>query len=164
MQKEAWNFQRNGQNVMDKTPQLIGVGLRPTHYPHLECTPQIESNWFEAISENYMNTEGRPLEMLLKVRAQFPMALHGVSLSIGSEMDDRKDYLTKLKRLIERIDPLIVSDHFCWTRAHSGNSHDLLPMPFTRETLELVISNADFVQNFLGRQILLENISYYFSF
>lgn len=149
---------------MDKSRQLIGVGLRPTHYPHLETSPETHANWFEAISENYMNTEGRPLEMLMEIRERYPVGLHGVSLSIGSEMDDRKDYLSKLKKLIERIDPLIVSDHLCWTRAHSGNSHDLLPMPFTRETLERVISNADFVQNFLGRQILLENISYYFSF
>ncbi len=145
-------------------PQLIGVGLRPSHYPYLEANSPIQANWFEAISENYMNSEGRPLQMLFKIREQYPIGLHGVSLSIGSDVGVNPGYLTKLKRLIDRVDPVIVSDHFCWTRAGSGNSHDLLPMPFTAETLERVINNIDLVQNFLGRQILLENISYYLRF
>ncbi len=144
--------------------ELVGVGLRPTHYPHLETLPDIQSNWFEATSENYINTEGRPLEMLLKMRAKYPIALHGISLSIGSDSGVREDYLVKLKRLIDRIDPIIVSDHLCWTHAPSGNSHDLLPLPFTQEALQRVLHNIDIVQNHLGRQILLENISYYLKF
>lgn len=149
---------------MSVPSQLIGVGLRPTHYPHLEAGPEIQANWFEAISENYMNSEGRPLQMLMKVRERYPVGLHGVSLSIGSDIGVNSNYLEKLKNLIDRIDPIIVSDHFCWTRAASGNSHDLLPMPFTTESLERVVNNVDLVQNFLGRQILLENISYYLRF
>jgi len=143
---------------------LVGVGLRPAHYPHLENSPQIHSNFFEAISENYMNTEGRPLEMLLKVRSHFPVALHGVSLSIGSDQGIDKEYLKKLKILVERTDPIIVSDHICWSRSPSGNSHDLLPLPITHEALQRVTANIDLVQDFLGRQILLENISYYLRF
>lgn len=94
---------------------LVGVGLRPTHYPYLENQPQIASNFFEAISENYMNSEGRPLEMLLKVRSQYPVALHGVALSIGSDQGLNPSYLKKLKKLIDRVDPIIVSDHLCWS-------------------------------------------------
>lgn len=143
---------------------LIGVGLRPTHFPHLEKRPQIQSNLFEAISENFMNTEGRPLEMLLKMRSHFPIALHGVSLSIGSDKGLNDNYLKKLKALINRVDPIIVSDHLCWAQAHSGNSHDLLPLPLNIESLNRVLANIDKVQSFLGRQILLENISYYLRF
>lgn len=149
---------------MNQSSRLIGVGLRPTHYPHLETSPKIQSNWFEAISENYINTEGRPLQMLMKIREQYPIGLHGVSLSVGSDIGINPLYLEKLKNLIDRIDPIVVSDHFCWTRTASGNSHDLLPLPFTTETLERVVNNVDLVQNFLGRQILLENISYYLRF
>ena len=149
-----------------KNPDLswVGVGLRPTHYPHLESLPDIQPNWFEAISENYMNTEGRPLEMLLKMRSKYPVALHGVSLSIGSDTGIREDYLKKLKNLIERVDPVIISDHVCWTHAPSGNSHDLLPLPFTREAFQRTLQNIDIVQSHLGRNILLENISYYLKF
>jgi len=137
--------------------QLVGVGLRPPHYPHIESSQNIQADWFEAISENYMNSEGRPLDMLLKVRSQFEIALHGVSLSIGSTV--REDYLKKLKQLIGRVEPIIVSDHLCWTGSAPGNSHDLLPLPFTREALNKVVENLEIVQNFLGRKILLENIS-----
>ncbi len=99
---------------------LFGVGLRSTHFPFLETLPKIRSNWFEGISENYMNTEGRPLEMLLKIRSHFPVGLHGVSLSIGSDIGVRKDYLLKLKQLIDRVEPIIVSDHLCWGQINIG--------------------------------------------
>lgn len=143
---------------------LVGVGLRSTHYPYLETRPAIKSNWFEAITENYLDTEGRPLEMLLRVRADYPIALHGVSLSIGSDYGINENYLKKLKKLVERADPLIVSDHLCWTNTPSGNSHDLLPLPLTRETFDRLSENIDIVQNYLERHILLENISYYLKF
>lgn len=143
---------------------LVGVGLRPTHYPYLENKPKISSNFFEAISENYMNSEGRPLEMLLKVRSQYPVALHGVALSIGSDQGLNLDYLKKLKKLVDRVDPLIVSDHLCWSQAPQGSSHDLLPLPMTHESLKRIVENLDVVQTCLGRNILLENISYYFQY
>ena len=101
------------------------------------------------------------MEMLLKTRDQYPVALHGVSLSIGSDSGVKEDYLAKLKKLIERVDPIIVSDHLCWSQGPFGNSHDLLPLPFTKEALNRVLENIDIVQTFLERPILLENISYY---
>jgi len=142
----------------------IGVGLRPTHYPHLEKKPNIRVQWFEAISENYMDSKGRPLDMLELIRADYPIALHGVSLSIVSADGLRPDYLTKLKTLIDRINPFIVSDHLCWTGQHHANLHDLLPFPFTDDALRVIQENVDRVQTTLGRQILLENVSTYLSF
>ncbi len=138
-----------------------GVGLRPTHYPYLELRPQTNIQWFEAISENYMDTEGRPLDMLQLIREDYQVALHGVSLSIGSAEGLRPQYLKKLRALIEWIDPFIVSDHFCWTGLHQQNLHDLLPLPFTEETLNLIVEHVDQVQEFLRRPILLENVSTY---
>ncbi|HEX4924642.1 MAG TPA: DUF692 domain-containing protein [Bdellovibrionales bacterium] len=148
---------------------LIGVGLRPAHYPYLEPrlkdeSSAISSDWFEAISENYMDTEGRPLEMLLKVRSRFDVALHGVSLSIGSTDELNYDYLSKLKRLAERLEPMIVSDHLCWTGAHGRNYHDLLPLPYTTEAVSHVTTRIEAVQEYLGRKIVLENVSAYVSF
>ncbi len=146
---------------MKNPSQLVGVGLRPTHYPELEGGASTQVDWFEAISENYMNTEGRPLKMLLKVREAYPVALHGVGLSIGSYDGISKIYLQKLKMLISRVQPEVVSDHFCWSSIGGHYSHDLLPFPFNHEALDRVVSNVHEVQDFLGRSICLENISYY---
>lgn len=141
--------------------QLIGVGLRPTHYPYLEKHPTQYTNWFEVISENFMNTEGRPLEVLLKIRERHPIGLHGVSLSIGSDKEVDLEYLGRLKKLIQRVGPILVSDHLCWSQILGANSHDLLPIPHTEEALKRIVKNLELVQNELGHQILLENISYY---
>ena len=142
----------------------IGVGLRPTHFPHLESRPQTKVTWFEAISENYMDTKGRPLDMLELIREDYPVALHGVSLSIASAEGLRQNYLDKLRALVERIDPFIVSDHLCWTGLQQENLHDLLPVPFTDEALTLIVDHVDHVQTFLRRPILLENVSTYLRF
>ena len=139
----------------------IGVGLRPTHYPYLEPRPQTKVSWFEAVSENYMDTKGRPLDMLELIRKDYPVALHGVSLSIASTEGLRQNYLHNLRDLVERIDPFIVSDHLCWTGLQQRNLHDLLPIPFTDEALNLIVDHVDQVQTCLGRQILLENVSTY---
>jgi uncharacterized protein (UPF0276 family) len=144
------------------TPQPnIGVGLRPTHYPYLEPRPQTNVTWFEAISENYMDTKGRPLDMLELIRKDYPVALHGVSLSIASTEGLRQNYLHNLRNLVERVNPFIVSDHLCWTGLQQQNLHDLLPIPFTNEALDLIVDHVDHVQTYLGRQILLENVSTY---
>ena len=140
---------------------MIGVGLRPTHYPYLEQRPPVTVRWFEAISENYMDSRGRPLDMLELVRRDYPVALHGVSLSIASTEGIRPHYLKRLKVLKERIDPFIVSDHLCWTGTQATNLHDLLPIPFTNESLQVILENVDHVQNVLGGQIHLENVSTY---
>lgn len=142
----------------------LGVGLRSAHYPHLEAHKPKVAEWFEAISENYMDSLGRPREMLRRLRKDFPIALHGVSMSLASATGLDTNYLHKLKALIDDIDPFIVSDHLCWTGFAHHNMHDLLPFPYTEETLTQVVNNLDRAQNVLGRQILIENISAYIAF
>jgi len=146
--------------MKEKQPN-IGVGLRPTHYPFLEPRPQTSVSWFEAVSENYMDTKGRPLHMLELIRSDYPVALHGVSLSIASAEGLRPNYLENLRTLVNRIDPFIVSDHLCWTGLQQQNLHDLLPIPFTEEALNLIVEHVDHVQTYLQRPILLENVSTY---
>ena len=140
-----------------------GVGLRAEHYDTIVATwPQMD--WFEATSENFMDSGGRPLHILEAVRRRYPVALHGVSLSIGSVDPLNREYLARLKALVERIDPVSVSDHFCWTGVDGENLHDLLPLPFTEEALDHLVSRIQQVQEFLGQRILLENISAYVSY
>lgn len=143
---------------------MFGIGLRPAHYPHLEKRPDTQLDWFEAISENYMDTHGRPLKMLELIRRDYPVALHGVGLSIASSEAVNFAYLQKLKKLIERIEPFIVSDHLCWTGTVSHQIHDLLPFPFTQDSFKLVSSKICQVQDYLGRSILIENVSSYLQF
>jgi uncharacterized protein len=145
----------------------VGVGLRPVHYDHvLSARPAVP--WFEATSENYMGPRGgsggRPLEMLERVRADYPIHLHGVSLNIGSADPLDEEYLKSLKALADRIEPQTVSDHFCWTGVGGQNLHDLLPIPFTEESVRHVAQRVRRVQDLLGRRILLENVSSYVSF
>jgi len=140
-----------------------GVGLRPKHYGlFLESRPQVD--WVEAISENFMRVGGRPLAVLERVRRDFPVALHGVSLSIGSSDPLNREYLSELSELAKRIEPAVISDHLCWG-SHGGRYvHDLLPLPFTAEALEHVVRRVQSVQETLGRQILLENVSSYLTY
>lgn len=140
-----------------------GVGLRPKHFGgYLESRPAVD--WVEAISENFMRIGGRPLAVLDKVRRDVPVALHGVSLSIGSTDALNRRYLSELSELVKRIEPAIVSDHLCWG-SHGGRYvHDLLPMPFTEEALDHLVQRVQMVQDFLRRQILLENVSSYLTF
>ncbi len=142
----------------------VGVGLRSVHYPHLLTRPKMAVRWFEAISENYMDTEGRPLEVLLAVRRDYPVALHGVSLSIGGVEGPRPGYLEALKRLADRVDPWLVSDHLCFTGAHASNAHDLLPLPYTEEAVAVAARNVRRAQDVLGRRIALENVSSYLTY
>ncbi len=121
-------------------------------------------DWFEILSENYLVDGGKPLYYLDRIRADYPMAMHGVSLSIGSTDPLNRDYLTRLKGLIERVQPLWVSDHLCWTGVGGINLHDLLPLPYTEEALAHVVRRVCEVQDRLGRRILLENVSSYMSY
>lgn len=141
----------------------IGVGLRSVHFPYLLTRPALEMDWFEAISENVMDSFGRPRMVLEFIREDYPVALHGVSLSIGSEDVDRA-YLARLKALAEHIDPFLISDHICWTRADGAQLHDLLPLPFTNEAVRRVVENVSIVQEALGRPIALENVSSYLTY
>lgn len=148
----------------EKPPYLgFGLGLRPQHYSEiLDHNPAID--WFEVLSENYMVPGGQPLRMLDRVRERYPVVMHGVSLSIASTGELNTDYLRELKSLAERVEPKWISDHLCWTGVHGINLHDLLPIPYTKEALDHVVSRVSQVQDFLGRPLTLENVSTYVSF
>jgi uncharacterized protein (UPF0276 family) len=141
----------------------FGLGMRREHYAHY-LAGEARVDFVEVISENFMLDGGRPLDTLLQVRARYPVILHGVSLSVGSAHGVDPAYLARLRRLADRIEPLWVSDHLCWTRTHAHNSHDLLPLPYTRETLDVVCANIDRAQETLGRPMLFENPSSYCRF
>lgn len=153
---------------MKKSPEYFpnlgfGLGLRPNHYPHIfETKPSVD--WFEIISENFMDTGGKPRRNLDKIRADYPIVMHGVALSIGTVDPINSEYLTKLKKLADEINPAWISDHLCWTGIAHKNSHDLLPVPYTEEALKHIISRITQVQDFLGRPIALENPSTYLEF
>lgn len=141
----------------------FGLGLRPEHYEAiLAGAPGVD--WFEAISENHMVPGGKPLRVLERVRAERPVALHGVSLSIGGTDPLDMAYLGRLKDLARRIQPFAISDHLCWTGTAGLNLHDLLPLPYTEETLVHVAHRVRRVQDALGTRILLENVSSYVVF
>ena len=141
----------------------FGLGLRRSHYADF-LEQEVPVDFVEVISENYMVDGGRPLRILEQVRAKHPVIIHGVSMSIGSAGGLDEGYLAKLKRLEQRIDPLWVSDHLCWTCTSAHNSHDLLPLPLTEEALQVVCDNIDRAQSYLGRPMLFENPSSYLTF
>jgi len=140
-----------------------GIGLRTPHYP-LVLDGRLDVDWFEVISENFMLRGGRPLAVLEKARSQAPMALHGVSLSLGSTDPLREDYLGELRALVDRFEPAIVSDHLCWGSVGGHYAHDLLPLPYTEEAADLVVARIARVQERLGRRLLIENVSSYLTF
>ena len=148
----------------DQLPALgFGLGLRTEHYNAiLESKPNVD--WFEVLSENYMIPGGKPLYYLDRIRENYPVVMHGVSLSIGSTTPFDADYLRDLKKLADRIQPAWISDHLCWTGVHGQNIHDLLPLPYTEETAQHVAERVRIVQDYLGRRILLENVSSYASY
>ncbi|MPV85924.1 MNIO family bufferin maturase [Ostreibacterium oceani] len=149
----------------EEKPYLgFGLGLRTEYYETIFEEKPKSIEWFEAISENFMVEGGRPLHNLDKVRQDYPIVLHGVSMSIAGEHEIDYDYLDRLKVLINRVQPAWVSDHLAWTRGSAHNLHDLLPLPYTEESLAHVVERVKRVQDYLGRQILLENPSTYATF
>jgi uncharacterized protein len=141
----------------------FGIGLRSVHFDYiLKNNPAID--WFEVLSENYLDTGGRPLNILDRVAERYPVVLHGVSLSVGSTDAINFDYLRKLKALAKRIKARWISDHLCWTGVTGLNTHDLLPMPYTDEALRHTIERVKTIQDFLERPIALENASTYLEF
>ncbi|MDP1708028.1 MAG: DUF692 domain-containing protein [Gammaproteobacteria bacterium] len=140
-----------------------GLGLRTTHYQALlRDLPPLD--WLEVLSENYMVAGGKPLDYLDRIRAHYPVVMHGVSLSIGSGDPLDQNYLRQLKTLAQRIEPHWISDHLCWTGVQHKNMHDLLPLPYTEEALQHVVTRVKQVQDFLGQRILLENVSSYLTY
>lgn len=148
----------------DRPPFLgFGLGLRTEHYADvLERKPAVD--WFEIISENYMIPGGQPLAILDRIRADYPVVMHGVSLSIGSTDPLDGDYLRDLKALADRVEPRWISDHLCWTGVNGLNLHDLLPLPYTEEAVAHVAGRIRQVQDFLGRRIAIENVSSYVTY
>jgi uncharacterized protein (UPF0276 family) len=141
----------------------VGVGLRTAHYTHiLEHWPEVA--WFEVLSDNYLHTRGRPLEILDRIAARYPVAMHGVSLNIGSTDALDLDYVRELKALRERIGARWISDHLCFTGVAGKNTHDLLPLPLTEETLRHVAERARIVADVLEAPLVLENPSTYLAF
>jgi uncharacterized protein (UPF0276 family) len=143
--------------------QGFGLGLRPEHYEAVFSGPR-RVDWFEILTENFLVPGGRPLHNLERIRADYPVVMHGVSLSIGGTSPLDKDYLRQVRALASRIEAGWVSDHLCWTGVNGINLHDLMPLPYTEEALAHVAARVRQVQDVLGRQILLENVSSYLKF
>ena len=141
----------------------FGLGMRPQHYASFAAgTPRVD--FIEVISENFMVRGGRPLAVIDAVREHYPIAMHGVSMSIGSADGVNPDYLRQLKALADRVRPLWVSDHVCWTGIECFNSHDLLPIPYNENTLDIVSANIIHAQDVLERPLLFENASTYLTY
>ena len=144
-------------------PASVGIGLRPVHYRQVvDELPDI--GWLEVHSENYFSRGGQPLHFLEHARRHYPLSLHGVGLSLGSADGLSREHLTQLKRLVERFEPGAVSDHLCWGAIGGRHLNDLLPLPFTEEALAVVCAHVEQTQEFLGRRILVENVSSYLQF
>lgn len=141
----------------------FGLGLRREHYEAV-LAGHHPIDWFEILTENYLVPSGRPLSYLDRIRARFPVVMHGVSLSIGSAQPLNQVYLRDLRALAARVEPAWISDHLCWTGMDGVNLHDLMPLPYTEATVRHVVSRIGAVQAFLGRRILLENVSSYLTY
>jgi uncharacterized protein (UPF0276 family) len=144
-------------------PLNSGIGLRAVHYSELlESLPSI--GWLEAHSENYFGEGGRALHYLEQLRSHYPLSLHGVGLGIGSSDPLNKQHLKKLKNIIKRFEPGLVSEHLCWNASEGMYLNDLLPLPYTEEALNHTVSRIQQVQEYLGREILIENVSSYLEY
>lgn len=141
----------------------FGIGLRSAHYDEiLTFAPDID--WFEIISEDYLLTAAPSLSYLDKICERYPITMHGVSMSLGSADPLNWDYLKSLKNLIQRVNPMWVSDHCCWTGVNQINLHDLLPLPYTEEAIKHVSRRIRQVQDFLERPLIIENVSSYITY
>jgi hypothetical protein len=144
-------------------PSRAGIGLRSAHYREILATlPDV--GWLEVHSENYFGDGGQPLWYLERLRQHYPLSLHGVGMSLGSADALDFEHLRKLKRLIGRFEPGVVSEHLCWSSVGGHCLNDLLPLPYTEEALRIVCAHVDEAQDFLGRQILIENVSSYLQY
>jgi len=142
----------------------FGLGLRPDHYLDIIEQQPEAIDWFEVLTENYLVPGGKPLYYLDQVKERYPLVMHGVSMSLGSTDPLDKDYLQQVKNLADRINVRWLSDHLCWTGVQHKNMHDLLPLPYTEEALKHLVSRITQVQDFLDRQILIENVSSYLTY
>ncbi len=144
-------------------PARAGIGLRaPHHQQVIETRPDV--GWLEVHSENYFGDGGSPLDYLERARELYPVSLHGVGLSLGSTDPLNREHLRRLKRLIARIEPGLVSEHLCWSSVDGRYLNDLLPLPYTEEAAAHLVVRIEEAQEFLGRQILIENLSSYLQY
>ncbi len=141
----------------------LGIGLRGAHYAHI-LSEQPEIGFFEILTENYLDTGGRPLHILDRIAERYPTVMHGVSMSIGSTDPIDHDYLAKVKALAERTGARWISDHICWTGVLGRNTHDLLPLPYTEESLRHAVERVRIIQEVIERPLVLENPSTYLEF
>lgn len=154
---------RRSSTPVASLPAAAGIGLRaPHHRQVLEAPPEV--GWLEVHSENFFGAGGEPLRVLEAVRARYPLSLHGVGLSLGSSDELSRRHLEKLKALVDRIQPAAISEHLCWSSVGGRYLNDLLPLPYTREALDTVCERVARTQDFLGRAILVENVSSYLRF
>jgi uncharacterized protein (UPF0276 family) len=152
-------------NLSEQKPFLgFGLGLRTEHYQDILQNKPKQIDWLEILSENYMVDGGKPLYYLDAIRQDYPMVMHGVSMSIGGTDPLNYDYLKQLKKLINRVEPRWISDHLCWTGVEQKNMHDLLPLPYTEAAVIHLADRIAEVQDFLGMQILIENLSSYITY
>ncbi len=151
------------QSGIDPIPVRAGIGLKPQHFEEILGTlPNL--GWFEVHPENYMVPGGPMLDYLEKIRAHYPLSFHSIAMSLGSADGVNESHLNKLKTLIDRYQPAIVSDHLSWCRWNNYSLNDLLPVPYTTEALEIMVSNVLHIHDILGRSIAIENPSSYFNF
>ena len=144
-------------------PAIAGIGLRAPHYQEILATsPRV--SFLEVHSENFFGAGGQPLRYLERFRAEYPLSLHGVGLSLGSTDPLDEEHLARLAQLVSRFEPALVSEHICWSSIDGRHANDLLPLPYTRESLAHVVSRVGAVQDRLGRTILVENVSSYLEF
>jgi len=149
------------------TLEDFGLGLRSQHFPEILGDDPISTDgvdWFQILSENFIDVGGPPMRSMMAVRERFPIVMHGVSMSIGSTDPLDMEYLQGLKALADKVQPVLISDHLCWTGAHGVNMHDLLPLPMIEETVDHVATRVRQVQDVLGRRLMLENTSTYVTF
>jgi len=138
----------------------FGLGLRPDHYTDFVAVHQAV-DWLEILSDNYLVPGGKPLYYLERIRRDYPLAMHGVAMNLGSCDRLDLDYLQDIKQLADRVEPAIISDHICWTGVAGTRLHDLLPLPYTEESIRHVVNRIRQVQDFLGRRLTIENVSAY---
>lgn len=143
---------------------MFGVGLRSTHYSKLEQDLSSQLDWFEILTENHLDSDGRPQRILEHIHQRYPLSFHGVSMNIANCEPLSFDYLKRLKTFIAKYRPIIVSDHLCWTGLAHANLHNLLPFPYTAESMAFLRERITLVQDYLERRIALENLSAYFNF
>ncbi|PCJ47155.1 MAG: hypothetical protein COA99_01325 [Moraxellaceae bacterium] len=140
-----------------------GLGLRSEHYQHIfDNKPDVP--WFELLSENYMADGGLPLVRAEAIRASYPITLHGVGMSLGSVDPLNMSYLSRLKKLADRLEPTYISDHIAWVSVNNQYTHDLLPLPYIEEAQKIIAEKINQAQDFLGRTLLVENPSSYLTF